>query len=104
MKIISISNDRKRAEVVCTQHGETVTRHALLMPGTRNKYTVSNYAPWMRKDDLRIATTTITIADNGAVTEGETVSLFKDALVAAISNASKSGVPLSEIVRTLATS
>jgi hypothetical protein len=104
MKVISINNDCKRAEVVCTQHGETVTRHAVLMPGTRNKYTIRNYAPWMRKDDLRaIATTTITIAENGSVTEGATIDPFKDMLAKAISEASKAGVTIGEIVQTLVT-
>ena len=72
MNVISISKDRKRAEVVCRQHGDTVTRHAVRIAGT-NRYTIWNRPSWMRPDDQRVQLTTITISDINTVTEDSTV-------------------------------
>ena len=73
MKVISMSKDRKRAQVVCVQHGKHVTRHAVLVAGTRDRYQLWNRPSWMRKDDSRVGMTFIRISSPDSVEIEQTV-------------------------------
>jgi hypothetical protein len=72
MKVISMSKDRKRAQIVVketdprSQDTALVTRHAHLMPGSKTKYTIRDYKLYGFKTDG--TEKTIAIDSNNVVT------------------------------------